>query len=453
VRSVWSTGLVLLGLLVLSTERASADGFRNPFQSAAAIGQGNAFLAQADDPSAIHYNPAGMVQLRGVQHSVGLELVSPRTTFTSPSGVSVHNDLNGPVGLPPPGQLFLTANVGDLGVSSLKNFTVGLGVESLYGFAAKYPSQGPLSSSVTTASLPLLDVKPTVAYRINDYLSVGLGADIFTFASFIGEGHAERKFLSAGGGGIPAGADLELNGKGTTAGFNASVLFTPLHTEDGKPLVNMGFVWRSQAVLPLNGEFRVNGAHVANASTALRFPESYEVGVAAWPVRTSTREWKLEVDVNYVRWQSIRNADVNLSNGVALPSPQFWSNAVTIAVGTEYRWLQHPQDRGWDIAARAGYLRSSQAIPSVNFDPAITDAPVHGISVGLGFLCRKASGLSGFWNCGKNESESWKSVGVDLAYLLLLFEPRTVSGNVNPSVDGTYRTITHAGGITIRISF
>jgi long-chain fatty acid transport protein len=39
---------------------ALADGFRNPFQSAAAIGQGTAFAAQADDASAVFYNPAGM---------------------------------------------------------------------------------------------------------------------------------------------------------------------------------------------------------------------------------------------------------------------------------------------------------------------------------------------------------------------------------------------------------
>jgi long-chain fatty acid transport protein len=38
---------------------AAADGFRNPFQGAAAIAQGNAFTAQADDPTAIFYNPAG----------------------------------------------------------------------------------------------------------------------------------------------------------------------------------------------------------------------------------------------------------------------------------------------------------------------------------------------------------------------------------------------------------
>lgn len=44
---------------------ACADGFRNPFQGSAAIGQGNAFAAQADDPTAVFYNPAAMTRLRG----------------------------------------------------------------------------------------------------------------------------------------------------------------------------------------------------------------------------------------------------------------------------------------------------------------------------------------------------------------------------------------------------
>ena len=48
--------LTLSGLLQPSN--SIADGFRNPFQSGAANAQGNAFAAQADDASAVFYNPA-----------------------------------------------------------------------------------------------------------------------------------------------------------------------------------------------------------------------------------------------------------------------------------------------------------------------------------------------------------------------------------------------------------
>ena len=48
---------------LLMPELAHGDGFRILDQGAAAAAQGAAFAAQADDPSAIHYNPAGMTQL------------------------------------------------------------------------------------------------------------------------------------------------------------------------------------------------------------------------------------------------------------------------------------------------------------------------------------------------------------------------------------------------------
>lgn len=134
-------------------------------------------------------------------------------------------------------------------------------------------------------------------------------------ARFLGEGHAERKFLSAGGPGIPAG-QIETTGKGTTAGLNASFLYTALVDTNNKPRINVGFVWRSQAVLPLNGQLHVNGARVADASTSITIPESYTAALAGWPIRDKEHEWKVEIDVDYVRWSMIRNFDVRLSNGI-----------------------------------------------------------------------------------------------------------------------------------------
>jgi len=42
-----------------------AAGFRLPEAGAKAMGMGFAFTAQADDPSAIYFNPAGLTQLQG----------------------------------------------------------------------------------------------------------------------------------------------------------------------------------------------------------------------------------------------------------------------------------------------------------------------------------------------------------------------------------------------------
>ncbi|HPV83585.1 MAG TPA: long-chain fatty acid transporter, partial [Nitrospira sp.] len=61
-----SLTLMLLGFVLLIPD-TQAQTPRLQGQSASAAAMGNAFVAQADDPSALHYNPAGMTQLHGFQ--------------------------------------------------------------------------------------------------------------------------------------------------------------------------------------------------------------------------------------------------------------------------------------------------------------------------------------------------------------------------------------------------
>ncbi len=449
---------VLLGLpLLCMSQVAQADGFRAPFQSASAAGQGAAFIAQADDPSAIHYNPAGMTQLPGVQHSAGVAFVNPSTTFHHASGVKVDNSISGgAVGLPPPAHLFMTWNWQDYDIGLFRRFAVGLGVESLFGFANRYPSSSPFANVVTNAQLPVLDIKPTVAFKVHDMLSLGFGADIYTFASFVGEGHAERQSIAAGNiPGTAPGDRLELTGSGTTAGMNASLLLTPLRNDAGQPLLNLGFVWRSQAVLPLNGQLLANGRVVADASSSIKFPEIYEWGIAAWPLRNRNHAWKIEVDVHLVRWQTIRNFDTRLSNGVTISQPQRWDNAVSVFVGTEFSWLNLAFLPDWHIATRAGYVRSPTPIPDSNFDPAVPDADNHTFSVGTGFACQGRAKFLGLIDCAQEGSGFLirKGLAVDLAYSYIWWDTRKVTGSPIPVVNGTYNTRTHIGMITLQANF
>ena len=66
--------------------------FRLPNQDPEAIARGNAFVATADNPSAIYYNPAGITQLEGHQISAGMYLVSAGTEYTSPLGIRAKTD-------------------------------------------------------------------------------------------------------------------------------------------------------------------------------------------------------------------------------------------------------------------------------------------------------------------------------------------------------------------------
>jgi long-chain fatty acid transport protein len=424
-------------------------------QGTAASGMGNAFSAQADDPSALHYNPAGMTQLRGVEFMTGALLSGGTTTFTSPTGVTATGDRDGSLAWPPPTHLYLTANLKDLGIRAFGDLTAGIGMTVPFGSVTRWPNDGPFRTATTFNTLPLLDIKPTVAYRLTNDLSIGLGADIYTFSGLFGEGHVERKSVWPGGGGIPAGAQVELFGADTAAGLNASLLYTALRNPDGKPLANIGIVYRSQATLHLNGALLANGAKVSDATATFVLPQVFTGAIAIWPVRNHEREWKLEVDVDYVGWKSVRNLDVHLANGGTIPQPLNWRSTYAVMLGTEHRWLAMESLPSWEVALRAGYTTQPTQMPDFGFDPGVPSADVHIVGTGLGLVCKEQGKFLGLFTCGEVGVGVLKPklIGLDLSYQAALYEDRTVVGNRNPTVNGTYKSVLHTGGISIRVAF
>jgi long-chain fatty acid transport protein len=416
---------------------------------------GNAFSAQADDPSALHYNPAGMTQLRGVEFMTGALLSGGTTTFTSPTGVTATGDRDGSLAWPPPTHLYLTANLKDLGIRAFGDLTAGIGMTVPFGSVTRWPNDGPFRTATTFNTLPLLDIKPTVAYRLTNDLSIGLGADIYTFSGLFGEGHVERKSVWPGGGGIPAGAQVELFGADTAAGLNASLLYTALRNPDGKPLANIGIVYRSQATLHLNGALLANGAKVSDATATFVLPQVFTGAIAIWPVRNHEREWKLEVDVDYVGWKSVRNLDVHLANGGTIPQPLNWRSTYAVMLGTEHRWLAMESLPSWEVALRAGYTTQPTQMPDFGFDPGVPSADVHIVGTGLGLVCKEQGKFLGLFTCGEVGVGVLKPklIGLDLSYQAALYEDRTVVGNRNPTVNGTYKSVLHTGGISIRVAF
>ena len=440
-------------LVALDSASAGAQALRFQPQGAAAAGQGNAFAAQADDPSAIHFNPAGLTQVPGVQGYFGTTVMGGSIKVKGPTGIDSRGDLGDSVSTPFPSHFYVSARLGARHAMRLSAVTVGLGVNSPFGSNTRYPISVPFNTAITSAELPLIAINPTIAYKFSEVLSVGVSANIYTFASFLGEGHVEQKQISSGALGIPAGASLELNGTGTGAGVTASLLYTPFRNDAGKPIVSIGLVYRSQAVVPLNGSLLVNGAKVADASTDLVLPQIFTGAVAVWPVRTSENEWKVELDVEYVGWSLLKHLDVRLSNGATIPQPQQWKNVPVIALGTEYRWLNPRWLPHWEVAVRSGYTHTENPVPDRTFNPGTISLPAHTLSLGVGFLCKGNGRFLGVIPCS-GESALWpKGIGLDLAYQEWFYESRTVIGNLNPTVDGTYHAFVHLGTFNFRYLF
>src|SRR6266852_2746505 len=77
--------VVLLGLFGFSlfSDSVFGLGFRIPNQDAEATARGNAFVATADNPSALYYNPAGITQIEGDEAQVGAHVISVNSHFQS----------------------------------------------------------------------------------------------------------------------------------------------------------------------------------------------------------------------------------------------------------------------------------------------------------------------------------------------------------------------------------
>ncbi len=94
-----------------------------PIHGARAAGMGTAFLAVADDPSAILHNPGGITQIEGTQVYSGVTAVILESSFTDDLGQTEDTEPN--TFLPP--HLFLTHR------NPSSKFAYGMGVHSPFG--------------------------------------------------------------------------------------------------------------------------------------------------------------------------------------------------------------------------------------------------------------------------------------------------------------------------------
>src|SRR2546425_12327636 len=74
--------IIISFFMVSESFAVGSSGLSTQLVGTKAMGQGNAFAGQADDPSALYYNPAGITQLKGTQVSVGATALLPMTDRT-----------------------------------------------------------------------------------------------------------------------------------------------------------------------------------------------------------------------------------------------------------------------------------------------------------------------------------------------------------------------------------
>lgn len=122
-----------------------AGGFQINEQGAKAMGMGGAFTAQANDPSAIFFNPAGLGFQKGTKVMFGTTLIFPSTSSTKTKMKS---------------QIFYPSNFyGTYGMDNGVSF--GLGVYKPFGFGTEWEG----SEVLGNADFQTVFINPTISYN------------------------------------------------------------------------------------------------------------------------------------------------------------------------------------------------------------------------------------------------------------------------------------------------
>lgn len=394
----------LLVAASLAAVPARASGFLVYDLSGEGIARASAVSADASEPAAGWYNPAGLAFAKGVNASLGGVFVTARSSFKlQATGAETSSD-RGNFVLP---SLFADAKVTD-------RVTLGLGVYSAFGIGVTWPYAWVGRENAISASLQTLSLNPNVAVRLSREWSLAAGFDAIRGAVDFRNG-------------LPSivGGDVRLAGGAWGYGFNAAVLYRAIPER-----LQFALTYRSRVKLAFSGraDFSPQNPDFERAlpdqpgTADITLPDIITAGVMVRPTRPLT----LGFDVNAVLWSTYDHVNIDFATAPdKVLSPQ-GQNTYTVRAGVDFL-TPLP-----GLHARGGLIFDHGAIPSSGVGPALPDSNRIDVTMGLGY--------------GQN---AWK---VDLGYMAVVFLPKDATGGSESPV-GTYRTLAYLFGLTVGVHF
>jgi long-chain fatty acid transport protein len=406
----------------------SANGFGLADQDAFATARGEAFVATADNPSAIYYNPAGITQIAGTSLRSGLYSIYLDPTYQPPDmaanagqtyGIGKHFDF-----IP---QLFLTHSFESFPVS------VGMGVYAPYGGSISWPDDTGFRTVATRGRLTYLTLNPVAAVKLLPSLSFGAGLMVNYVNMYLEQGLSES-YLP------PAVNFFRFSGDGWSVGCNLGLRWQPIDQ------ISIGATMRSSATVTLNGhtEFEQFTSGIADTTLPAKMNFSFPLTVVFGISYRPTPKWNLEVDANYTDWSSFGTTTIYQLQPTPLGGPQ----NIPVTLDWQASWMYEFGvtryfDSGWHMSA--GYVFNENSVPDAYYSPLAADMDRHFFSVGTGF--------------------KGKIFNFDVAYQFGYGPAHTVTGSTpssspalyaspNPHpADGTYHFISQAVFVTAGMHF
>ena len=333
---------------------ACAIGFLIPNQDAAAIARGNAFIATADNPSAIYYNPAGITQIPGKEFEVGvLNYLGLNVHHDSFSGYSTDTKFEW---IPVP-QIFATWSPTNMPLS------FGVGVYAPFGLGVKWPADSGIRTLALDSKLTFITINPVVAWKILPSLSLAAGPTI---------NFGKIKFTR----GLATSSDyFRFVGDDFAYGLNAGVLWQPCSQW------SFGGTYRLATTMDFGGNSTYTPAPglptaYTRTSAKVPFPQIISGGISFRP----TPKWNIEADVDYINWDTLNTVTLKGTKnifGFDLPLQLNWHDSWQYKFGVTRNF-----DNGWFVSA--GYYFTSDTAPNSYFTPAVPDTDLHVGSIGFG---------------------------------------------------------------------
>jgi len=414
----------LLGLMFAFANRSAfTNGMRLVSQDGFATARGEAFVATADNASAVYYNPAGISQIAGDQARSGVYGIYFDSTFRPPAaaanGGNTYHVKQNTAAAP---QLFVTHEFADT------PFTFGFGSYSPYGLGLEWPNDTGFYAVGTKSQVTYLRFNPVLSIKILPGLSIAGGAMV-DYAKL-----ELRQGLRATAQPLPN--TFQFSGAGWNVGYNFGLLWQA-HSK-----VSIGVTYRSATYFNLSGNTDIQRAPVIplakrDAEAGFVFPMTVAGGIAWKP----TPQWNLEIDADYTDWSSLDRVTIHHFTPPNPPLQQdypfnlYWRPSWVFSAG-----LTRYFENGWHVSA--GYVFNQSSVPDTYYSPLIADVDRHFLSVGVGNKGRKY------------DFDVAYQFGYGPDHNVIGSSPSSSTGFFIPqTADGTYDFVSHAILMTVGIRF
>ena len=337
---------VALSAIAVAVSSAYAAGFQLAEQSA--VGQGRAMAGAGivgDDLSALHFNAAGMTLLPGTRIQVGGTWIEVNAEFKGQLDESENGRYKGQ--MIPHG--YISHQVND-------QLWAGLAMTVPYGMGTEYDQNWAGRDRGTEATILTFDFNPQLAYKLNDFVSIGGGLSV----------QYARAQLCLGKG--PIG--VKVKGDSIDWGWNVGVMIQPTDT------FRIGLGYRSNVAhdaegdttfaglsnaLPVPPEYLgLSDSMTSDMKLRLRTPDTIHLS-ATWE---ATQDLRLSGLIRWTKWSNFGVLNINNEFGQAfqaigqgmnmdvnnLAVENHWEDTWYFALGADYRL-----NNQWTVRGGIGY--------------------------------------------------------------------------------------------------